>query len=259
MAVVKADAEEAGTADDVARAHAEIGRLLTQGPGVWTERQPGVSAHVSALPYAGCNGLYVYGSEASEASLQRLLTRLDAAGVPFTVKIRSSVDGFDDLLAASGLAWQEDLPLMAVDRAAFRPAPIPPELQIRVLGPGEDRIHMDLVAAGLGAPRASLELVMSRANQALPCWTTYVGEVGSGLAVTGSAIAGAGHAGLIAICTDDAFRRRGYAAALTSAAVADALAAGARRVFLHSSAMGFRIYEALGFRGLEALRVWAKA
>lgn len=250
--------EDVGVAEKVARAHAEIGGLLTQAPGVWTERQPGISAHVSTLPYPGCNGLYIFGAEATAEALRGLLERVSGSGLPFTVKVRSSITGFDDLFAAFGLEWHEDLPLMAVEPAGFRPAAIPSELQIRVLGAGEDRIHMNLVAAGLGAPRASLDLVMSRSNQALPCWNTYVGEVDGALAVTGSTMAGTGHAGLIAICTDDAFRRRGYAAALTSAAVTDAFAQGAGRAFLHSSAMGFRVYEALGFRRLENLRVWAK-
>lgn len=250
--------EVSEVANVVARAHAEIGRLLTQAPGVWTQRLPGVSAHVSDMPYAGCNGLYVFGPEVTAASMQTLLAAVADSGLPFTVKIRSSVEAFDALLTEHGLAWHEDLPLMAVERASFQPAPIPAELHIRVLGATEEPIHMDLVAAGLGTPRPSLDLVMSPANQALACWTTYVGEVDGALAVTGSAMSGAGHTGLIAICTDDAFRRRGYAAALTSAAVADALAAGAERVFLHSSAMGYRIYESLGFRMLEKLRVWAK-
>lgn len=246
-------------ADAVAHAHAEIGRSLTTGPDVWTRCLPGISAHVSGMPYAGCNGLYVYGADADAASLRDLIDEVAAFDMPFTVKIRSGFDRLADTLAAGGLEWHEDLPLMAVDAATFRPAAQPGELQLRRLDPTEERFHMDLVAEGLGMPRQALDLVMSAANQALPCWSTYIGEVDGRLAVTGSAIAGAGHSGLISIATDDAFRRRGYAAALTSAAIADAFATGAERVFLHSSPMGLRVYEALGFRTLEDLQVWVKA
>lgn len=245
-------------ADIVAHAHAEIGRTLTASPDVWTCRLPGISAHVSGLPYAGCNGVYVFGDDADPAALREVIAEIAARGVPFTAKVRSRFD-FAGLLAECGLEWHEDLPLMATDAAAFRPAAVPSELQLRTLGPDDERIHMDLVAVGLGTPRAALDVVMSPVNQALPCWTTYVGEVEGELAVTGSSIAGAGHAGLIAIATEDAFRRRGYAGALTGAAVADALATGAERVFLHSSPMGLRVYEALGFEKLEDLRVWVKA
>lgn len=245
-------------ADIVAHAHAEIGRTLTTRPDIWTCRLPGMIAHVSRSPYAGSNGVYVFGAEADPATLRQLVAEVSAFGVPFTAKVRSCL-GLSEVLAGCGLEWHEDLPLMATDAATFRPAAAPSELRLRVLGPDDERIHMDLVAAGLGMPRAALDLMMSPANQALPCWTTYVGEVDGELAVTGSAIAGAGHAGLIAIATEDAFRRRGYAAALTSAAVADALAAGAERVFLHSSPMGFRVYEALGFEKLEDLQVWVNA
>ena len=250
------DSKPAGTADIVARAHAEIARLLTKGDGVWTERQPGVSAHVSTLPYAGCNGLYVFGDEASEGAVAALVERIASSGMPFTAKVRSSVQGHDELLASLGLEWHEDLPLMAVEPDAFRATVCPPELRLRTLAPDEPRFHMDLVAAGLGTPRGALDLVMSEDNQRRPNWATYVGEVDGALAVTGSAMAGAGHAGLIAIATDDAFRRRGYAAALTSRAVADAFASGIGRVFLHSSEMGYRMYEKLGFTKLEDLRVW---
>lgn len=252
------DTMTSSVADSVAFAHAEIGRTLTSRPDVWVRRLPGMTAHVSGMPYAGCNGLYVFGAEADPRTLRELIGEVAAFGVPFTVKIRSALDRLADELAACGLERHEDLPLMAVDAAAFRPAPRPRELRLRVLAPDEERFHMDLVAEGLETPRGSLDLVMSEANQALPCWTTYVGEVDGRLAVTGSAIAGAGHAGLIAIATDPGFRRRGYAAALTSAAVADAFAAGVERVFLHSSTMGLRVYEALGFRVLEDLSVWAK-
>ncbi|MFC3714271.1 GNAT family N-acetyltransferase [Sphingoaurantiacus capsulatus] len=243
-------------ADEVARAHAEIGRLLTTGPDVWTERQPGVSAHISPLPYAGCNGLYVFGPEATAEMITSLVARVQASGLPFTVKLRSSVTGLDAMLDGLGLHFHEDLPLMAVEPDAFRPVACPPALALRTLTADEPRFHMDLVAHGLGSPRGALDLVMSEANQAKPFWGSYVGEVDGALAVTGSSIAGAEHAGLIAIATDDDFRRRGYAAALTSRMVADAFAGGARRVFLHSSEMGFRLYEALGFRKLEDLRVW---
>jgi predicted GNAT family acetyltransferase len=247
----------AHVADEVARAHADIGRLLTTAPEVWTARQPGISAHVSPLPYAGCNGLYIFGSEATAGAIADLVAQVRASGRPFTVKARSSVVGLDDLLAGLGLHFHEDLPLMAVEPGDFRPTAYPPELVLRTLRPDEPRFHMDLVAHGLGSPRGALDLVMSEANQAKPFWGSYVGEVDGALAVTGSSISGAGHAGLIAIATADDFRRRGYAAALTSRMVADAFASGAGRVFLHSSQMGFRLYEGLGFRKLEDLRVWA--
>jgi predicted GNAT family acetyltransferase len=223
---------------------------------VWTERAAGLTAHGSSLPYAGCNGLYIYGGEAQASAVKALVERVAASGMPFAVKVRSAVGGLDGLLASLALHWHEDLPLMAVERNGFVAAPCPSELSLRTLTADEPRLHMDLVARGLGTPRGSLDLVMSDANQALPCWASYVGEVDGALAVTGSSIAGAAHAGLIAIATDDAFRRRGYAAALTSRMVADAFDAGAERVFLHASAMGYRIYEALGFRKLEDLRVW---
>ncbi len=245
-------------ADEVAQAHAAMGQLLLHGDHLWQRREPGISAHVSGQPCASSNGIYIHDGCVSPELVEELIAQVAAHGLPFTVKLRSGLSGtMAPMLEKRGLVWSEDLPLMAVEPTRFAPALCPAEVVIRTLAPTENRIHMDLVAYGLGAPREALEVVMSDANQAAPNWTTYVGEVDGELAVTASAIAGADHVGLIAIATEDRFRRRGYGAALTSRAVSDAFAGGAARVFLHSSQMGYRIYEALGFCTLEHLSVWA--
>src|SRR5687768_7301229 len=119
-------------ADTVAFAHAEIGRSLTRDPNVWTRRLPGISAHVSGMPYSGCNGLYVYGADADPAALGELIEEVARFGLPFTVKMRSTLDALAGELSVRGLEFHEDLPLMALEPAAFRPVAAPPELRLRV-------------------------------------------------------------------------------------------------------------------------------
>jgi ribosomal protein S18 acetylase RimI-like enzyme len=251
-------ASRCSVADEVVRIHAALAGSLVAGSAIWSRREHGVSAHVVGLPYASCNSVYIHDRDADAAD--DLLSEVESHGLPFTVRVRSGlVPAFADRLTRRGLVWHEDLPLMAVEPGWFVPASCPADLAIGTLAAGEERIHMDLVSRGLDAPLAALEPVMSAANQAGPGWTTYVGQAEGALAVTCSAIESAGHVGLIAIATEDRFRRRGYGAAVASRAVSDAFHAGAARAFLHSSPMGFRLYEALGFRTLERLTVWVRA
>jgi GNAT superfamily N-acetyltransferase len=59
---------------------------------------------------------------------------------------------------------------------------------------------------------------------------------------------GAGVAGLYAVGTVEAARGRGIGMAITAQPLLDARAAGYRAAILHSSPMGVRVYERMGFR-----------
>jgi predicted GNAT family acetyltransferase len=62
--------------------------------------------------------------------------------------------------------------------------------------------------------------------------------------------------GIFNIATPPEFRRRGYGAAVTARAITDGLEAGATWAWLQSSAIGLRVYEALGFRTSEEWTCW---
>jgi ribosomal protein S18 acetylase RimI-like enzyme len=76
---------------------------------------------------------------------------------------------------------------------------------------------------------------------------------------TCSLFLGAGVAGIYDVGTLPERRRRGFGAAITRAAIADAAAAGYRVAILHSSALGAAMYRSIGFTDVCAIGqyVWA--
>lgn len=246
-------------ADETVAAHVALREALIPDPRGWIRRSAGLIASAADIACPNCNTIYVHHSDAAEEDLAETIRFLEMRGFPFQISVRAKLaDRYAPVIEAAGLARLTDLPMMTLTPGEFRPAPAAEGLQLRVLAPDSQPYHLDLVADGLGMSRDGLAYLMSPANLASPAWTTYVGEVDGRLAVTGSAIAGAAGAGLISIVTDPQFGRRGFAAALTSAAIADAFAQGRPRVFLHSSDQGFRVYERLGFRTVEHLAVFGR-
>lgn len=246
-------------ADATVAAHVALREALIPNPDGWLCKTAGMIASWADIPCPTCNTIYVYGPEADETELARTIRRLEERGYPFHLSIRSSLASRFGLIAGqAGLDRLTDLPLMKLDPSGFRPAPVPCDLELRVLPPHAEPFHLDLVAERLGMSRPGLAHLMSPANLASPVWTTYIGEVDGKLAVTASAIDGAAGCGLISIATDPRFGRRGFAAAVTSAAIADAFARGRPQVFLHSSAQGLGVYQRLGFRTVEHLSIFGK-
>jgi GNAT superfamily N-acetyltransferase len=233
-------------------------RLWAPNPGAWVEQRPGVTAFVSGTPYANFNSVFVQSSDADPEIVDELITDVAATGLPHGLRTRPGLNSAVLELAKSrGFSVQDELPLMALERKRFTPVP-DANLPVRILGAREERIHLQLVADGLGGPVGAIEAVMARRDEDEGGARSYLVEVQGELAATGSALPCDDHVGLIAIVTHPDHRRKGYAAALTSRMVADAFRDGARRVFLHASPMSFRMYESLGFEFLEHWSIWTR-
>jgi GNAT superfamily N-acetyltransferase len=243
---------------EIAQAYLLGAKTMSRQDGGWLRRAPGAAASVSGLPFADFNGVMVFGPEADAESVSGLLAQVAAAGVPHGLKMRPGVRPEVEALAlARGFSVAERLPLMSVEPADFRP-PAEARLDLRLLPRTEEPVHVDLVAEGLQTPREAVAAFTS-ARETSEHWRVYLGETDDELAATGTAIRCGDHVMLVAIATAPAHRRKGMAAALTGRMVSDAFALGARRVFLHASEMGYRIYEALGFRLVEHWSIWRQA
>jgi predicted GNAT family acetyltransferase len=145
---------------------------------------------------------------------------------------------------------------MVLERADFVPAGPSSPARLRRVAPDDAEGHLTLVSEGLQLRREAVDRLFSPANMSLPCWRAYVTEVAGDVAATGVAVTAAGHVCLMGIVTAPAHRNRGHAAALTTRAVQDGLAAGAERAFLHASEMGAGLYRKLGFREVERWGIW---
>jgi ribosomal protein S18 acetylase RimI-like enzyme len=155
------------------------------------------------------------------------------------------------------MAHVEDIPLMVIeDSGQIDSALVASGLVIRELLPDEAQLHARVAAAGFEvAPEMFLQL-MSPAVLAIPGVRCYVGEADGQPVTTGLGIKLGSNVAIFNIATPPEHRRRGYGAAVTARAVADGLAAGAQWSWLQSSTEGYKVYERLGFRTMEAWPCW---
>jgi ribosomal protein S18 acetylase RimI-like enzyme len=120
--------------------------------------------------------------------------------------------------------------------------------------------YRNVLATGFGEGPREADWVASVFAQAGVAdegpWRHIVGRVGREPAATASLLLTHGTAGIYFVCTRPEFRRRGFGAAMTSAAMVEAAHSGAKHAVLGSSPMGQRIYERLGFRTIFSYRLF---
>jgi len=129
-------------------------------------------------------------------------------------------------------------------------------LVIRELLPDEAPLHAQMAAAGFQVPPEMFLQLMTPEVLATPGVRCYLGEAGGQPVTTGVGVKLGSNVAIFSIATPPDHRRRGYGAAVTARAVADGLAAGAQWSSLQSSTDGYKVYESLGFRFVEAWTCW---
>jgi ribosomal protein S18 acetylase RimI-like enzyme len=149
------------------------------------------------------------------------------------------------------------MPLMALeDPGQLNTAQAVSGVVIRELSPDAAQLHARVAAAGFEIPPQVLLQLMTPEVLATPGVRCYLGEAGGQPVTTGLGVKLGSSVAIFNIATPPEHRRRGYGAAGTARAVADGLAAGARWSALQSSPDGYKVYERLGFRMLEAWSCW---
>jgi GNAT superfamily N-acetyltransferase len=165
----------------------------------------------------------------------------------------------------AGMAWAHGrrlltLRLMALEPAAFRPAPAAPGVAVREAGPDDLDAIIAVDAAAFAADPA-VERRWLEPHLSAQAVTTALATLDGEPAGTGYTVRTDGRAGpaayLAGVAVRNKARRRGVAAALSSWLLARGLADGARLAHLHADTdAAARVYARLGFADTAGLDVY---
>ena len=228
----------------------------------WFRREGPLAWGWSELPIAFLNQVVPCGPGVSAAAVDRAVQALRATGDPFIARIRAGID--DGLVPQlKGLGLREDpdeaVPGMALHplRAAALGAPDPEGLDLRTVDDLAGLAsHQELVSEGFEMPLDAARRLVPPAILGVPSATIVVGSTGGVAATTAMAWTEGDTVGVFNVVTSEAFRRRGFGAAVTRAVLREGLRRGASVGILQSSPSGHGVYEALGFREVVRYRVF---
>lgn len=229
-------------------------------PEAWARIHSGVTAAVTGVPVPNLNGVFVTG--ASRDVVEPLLDAVAATGLPHCVQLAPRVArDLAPLPASRGMRHATDVPLMVLESTAGpSTADQPKELTIRVLAPEEAGLHAQTLAAGFEAPVQIFQRLMTPDTLRIDGARCYSGEVEGQPVTTGYTLPSpGGGTGIFNIATIPAFRGRGFGAAITARAVADAAAAGSTWAWLQATAAGYAVYQRLGFRDTGRWQHWVSS
>jgi ribosomal protein S18 acetylase RimI-like enzyme len=173
-------------------------------------------------------------------------------------------EGLGEILLAAGFADGGGEPAMAVDLRLADLGQDPSlsgDLVIEVVGDeGGLDAYRRVLGDGFGeGPKEADWVASAYATIGLgpeTGWCHLVGSVDGQAAATASVFLTGDTAGIYFVSTRPRFRRRGFGAAVTRRAMAEAARLGASRAVLGSSPMGQRVYERLGFRTVFTYRLF---
>ena len=222
------------------------------------DREGSVGGISSAIALPFVNGILTDGPAGGPGVIERVVGELRARGRPFVARVRV---GEDDAVAIElerlGMRDERDATLPAMALHPIEPAdpPVAPAgLDIRrVADEAGLADHYAIVVEAFGLPPEFARGIMPA--EALAHEALYVGYVDSEPVATALTYTGDGTVGIYNVATREAWRRRGFGAAITRHAILEAAAAGATVAILQSSAAGRGVYESLGFREVMRYRI----
>ncbi len=171
-------------------------------------------------------------------------------GLNLRLDLRGTVDG--PLLAASMLEgfqfwWRE--PLMALHPLPAGFAMVP-GLEVRAVTTPEDR-SLYCAADQEEFSDQALQLAMVTAAASMDGVTMYLGLVDGVPIARSMAVVHEGVVGIHNVYVAPSRRRQGLGTALTAAAIESGRAAGATAACLEATALGYSVYQKMGFRRVD--------
>ncbi len=135
-----------------------------------------------------------------------------------------------------------------------------PDVRVRRAEPSDAATFANIVAAGAEKWARRLMLSSTLGSMLEPGHTFYVGEIDGQPAGTVHLLRDGGTAGIYAVATLKAYRRRGVSSTLIARAVRDAQAAGCDVIGLRTDAHGDarRLFSALGFEPAHESALWVE-
>jgi predicted GNAT family acetyltransferase len=219
--------------------------LLETLPSATLEQAAGHLAYTyPRAPLPSFNGLLAWSDdEESVASVAPAVDAVRALGVGPGVMVLGDLPRVLAEAARLGLTEHVTIPGMLVMRDGFRPAA--PTTASVELGALDDSRR--LVGEAFGAPGEWFEELYRPDLLAKLSTTVYtLREDGEAVSTALSSVRGPA-VGIFNVATPESRRGRGYGAAVTSFALADAFAHGAEFGYLQSSPLGESVYRRLGF------------
>lgn len=238
------------------------GRVVDAIEGAYTQRLGEAGLLVTGIPVPMQNGVLTIRTSASVFDVERLLDVVAATGLPHRLTIRAGCSQeLVDLARTRGLVETESLPLMSLERGldSVRIAAQHPDLVIRQLAPEEAGVHAAIGADVFQWPLETFERASPPSILRMQGFRAYVGVLDGQAVTTAAASAFGDYVGIFNVATLERHRGHGYGAAVTARAVLDGFESGASIAYLLASAMGYKVYERLGFKTLETWSVWLTA
>lgn len=229
-------------------ARAIDGRLLEEGDGVLLIAAPGVpwitGATITRVP------------RDPAATLIRARDFFATCGLDWALTAAGEVaTAIAPTAAALGLVPGERRPGMLLTPPAAT-GPDVPGLEIRVVRDrGDLAVFVATSAAGFGGEDL-FPLMYQPASLAIPDLTLYLGELEGRPVATAVKTASHRIAGIGGVSTVPTARRRGVGEAITRRAAMDGFAEGCIASFLQASAMGFGVYQRMGYRHVIDFHTW---
>jgi len=222
-------------------------------PGARVERANGVTLLAIGVPLRLFNQVAVHGDDATEGAITRAVATMRSSGAPFALNLRLGPDDrFVEVAERIGLvplSAEPWMPGMAMHPLRADPPVTDAEHEIHLVTDVDGiEAHVRVAVEGFDLPEPTARAIVRPDLLRMPDVSVYVGYAGGVATTSGMGVRTGRTIGVYNIATIPAARRRGFGAAMTARIAADAAAAGCDVATLQASAMGYPIYERMGFR-----------